>query len=265
MVLGHGARDAGRSGDRQRRRRGRDGRGRGATSGASTWAAWTCTWSMAIWDFCRGERVAAAGGAGGRSWYWNQIVRLDPRVISDQAMLTFVSPHIEENRRRAERKLPVGLTAQAGTGGELAQGADEKWTYASTAACALCHGNQKQHFDTSVHAFAMQTLQRKGRERDPYCLGCHATAFDRPGRHPQPADRGHLLRQRRLRVLPRPQRRPHPDADQGHHHPEGAREGLPRVPPPRPLARAVRLRPRRSPRSSAPVTGAERRGRRRRP
>ena len=122
-------------------------------------------------------------------------------------MLALIRPYIDENRRRAERKLPVGLTAQAGTDGKLAEGAVEKWTYASTAACGLCHGNQKLHFDTSVHAFAMATLQRKGRERDPYCLGCHATGFGVARRHPQPADRGDLLRQRRLRVLPRPQRR----------------------------------------------------------
>jgi 2',3'-cyclic-nucleotide 2'-phosphodiesterase (5'-nucleotidase family) len=123
----------------------------------------------------------AAAGSGGRSWYENTIVRLDPRVRSDPAMQALIRPYVEENRRRAERKLPVGLTAQAGTDGKLAEGAAEKWTYASTAACGLCHGNQKMHFDASVHAYAMATLQRKGRERDPYCLGCHATGFGVPG------------------------------------------------------------------------------------
>jgi 2',3'-cyclic-nucleotide 2'-phosphodiesterase (5'-nucleotidase family) len=121
--------------------------------------------------------VRAAAGSGGRSWYENKIVRLDTGVVSDPAMQALIRPYIEENRRRAERKLPVGLTAQAGSDGKLAEGTVEKWTYASTAACGLCHGNQKMHFDTSVHAFAMATLQRKGRERDPYCLGCHATGF----------------------------------------------------------------------------------------
>jgi 2',3'-cyclic-nucleotide 2'-phosphodiesterase (5'-nucleotidase family) len=123
----------------------------------------------------------AAAGTGGRSWYANTIVHLDTGVLSDPAMLALIRPYIEENRRRAERKLPVGLTAQAGSDGQLAEGAAEKWTYASSAACGLCHGNQKQHFETSVHAFAMATLQRKGRERDPYCLGCHATGFGVPG------------------------------------------------------------------------------------
>jgi 2',3'-cyclic-nucleotide 2'-phosphodiesterase (5'-nucleotidase family) len=123
----------------------------------------------------------AGAGSGGPSWYWNQLVPLGTQVISDPALLALVRPYIQENRRRAERKLPVGLTAQAGTRGELAQGSEEKWTYASTAACGLCHGNQKAHYDTSVHAFAMATLQRKGRERDPYCLGCHSTGFAVPG------------------------------------------------------------------------------------
>jgi 2',3'-cyclic-nucleotide 2'-phosphodiesterase (5'-nucleotidase family) len=123
----------------------------------------------------------AAAGAGGRSWYQNTIVRLDTGVLSDPAMQALIRPYVEENRRRAERKLPVGLTAQAGSDGKLAEGAAEKWTYASSAACGLCHGNQKLHQETSVHAFAMATLQRKGRERDPYCLGCHATGFGVPG------------------------------------------------------------------------------------
>jgi 2',3'-cyclic-nucleotide 2'-phosphodiesterase (5'-nucleotidase family) len=124
---------------------------------------------------------ARAAAGGGRSWYENTIVRLDTGVVSDPAMQALIRPYIEENRRRAERKLPVGLTAQAGTDGTLAEGAAERWTYASSAACGLCHGNQKMHFDTSVHAFAMATLQRKGRERDPYCLGCHTTGFGVPG------------------------------------------------------------------------------------
>ena len=124
-----------------------------------------------------GARQVRAGAAGTRtpSSAWT------PGCVSDPAMQALIRPYIEENRRRAERKLPVGLTAQAGTDGKLAEGAAEKWTYASTAACGLCHGNQKMHFDTSVHAFAMATLQRKGRERDPYCLGCHATGFGVPG------------------------------------------------------------------------------------
>ena len=34
---------------------------------------------------------------------------------------------------------------------------------------------------TTPHAFALQTLERKGRETDPACLRCHSTGFDSPG------------------------------------------------------------------------------------
>jgi hypothetical protein len=127
--------------------------------------------------------VAARSSAGPvtGSWVDHEIVRLDPRFVSDPAMGGLTAAYIDENRKRAARKLPVGLTARAGTHGELADSTTEDWTYATTAACALCHAKQKEQYDTTSHAFALATLERKGRERDPYCLGCHSTGFDVPG------------------------------------------------------------------------------------
>jgi hypothetical protein len=115
------------------------------------------------------------------SWLDHEIVRLDHRFVSEPAMVALVTAYIEENHRRAARKLPVGLSARAGTHGEVADSTTEDWTYATTAACSLCHAKQKEQFDTTSHSFALATLQRKGRERDPYCLGCHSTGFDAPG------------------------------------------------------------------------------------
>jgi 2',3'-cyclic-nucleotide 2'-phosphodiesterase (5'-nucleotidase family) len=124
-----------------------------------------------------GARQQTASG----SWLGNRIVRLDTSVVSDEAMRAFIKPHIAENRRRAQRKLPVGLTAQAGTDGVLAEGAKENWTFASSAACALCHKPQTEQWRTTAHAYAMVTLENKGRERDPACLRCHSVGFDQPG------------------------------------------------------------------------------------
>jgi 2',3'-cyclic-nucleotide 2'-phosphodiesterase (5'-nucleotidase family) len=115
------------------------------------------------------------------SWAAHQLVRMDPSIVSDEQLLAFVKPYIQENRRRAARKLPVGLTAQPGTGGELAAGSDEGWTFASSSACGMCHKPAMDQFQTTSHAFALQTLERKGRARDPTCLRCHATGFERPG------------------------------------------------------------------------------------
>jgi 2',3'-cyclic-nucleotide 2'-phosphodiesterase (5'-nucleotidase family) len=115
------------------------------------------------------------------NWLDNQVVRLNEHFVSDPAMQALITPYIAETRRRIERKLPVGLTARAGTHGELADGTKENWTYATTSACAMCHQMARDQYATTSHAFALATLERKGRQRDPYCLGCHSTGFDVPG------------------------------------------------------------------------------------
>jgi hypothetical protein len=57
----------------------------------------------------------------------------------------------------------------------------EVWSYASTRACAMCHPAQAQQWNLTDHANAMATLKKKGRERDPACVGCHSFAFMQPG------------------------------------------------------------------------------------
>jgi 2',3'-cyclic-nucleotide 2'-phosphodiesterase (5'-nucleotidase family) len=122
-----------------------------------------------------------APGAAPSNWLDNEVIRLNERFISDPKMLALIAPYIKESRRRIERKLPVGLTARAGTHGELADGTKENWAYATTSACAMCHPMARDQYLTTSHAFALATLERKARQRDPYCLGCHATGFDVPG------------------------------------------------------------------------------------
>jgi 2',3'-cyclic-nucleotide 2'-phosphodiesterase (5'-nucleotidase family) len=107
--------------------------------------------------------------------------KLDGKVASDEETLALIKPYVEENKKRIARKQPVGLTARAGTRGELANANQEQWTYASNAACNLCHKEAQKHFLTTAHATAMDTLVNKGRDRDPECLRCHSTGFDRPG------------------------------------------------------------------------------------
>lgn len=125
--------------------------------------------------------VAPAVPASMTSWLDSEIVRVDHRYVSDPALTALIAPYVKETRRRIDKRLPVGLTARAGTKGELADSMKENWTYATTSACNLCHQVTKQQFDLTSHAFSLATLERKGRHRDPYCLGCHSTAFDQPG------------------------------------------------------------------------------------
>jgi 2',3'-cyclic-nucleotide 2'-phosphodiesterase (5'-nucleotidase family) len=107
--------------------------------------------------------------------------RMDSTVASDEETVALIKPYVEESKKRIARKQPVGFTARAGTRGELASADQEKWTYASNAACNLCHKEATAHFATTSHAAAMTTLEQRGRQRDPECLRCHSTGFDRPG------------------------------------------------------------------------------------
>ena len=53
-------------------------------------------------------------------------MRLDTRFVSDPKLQALVRPYIAGSRKRIERKLPVGLSARAGSHGELANASQEK-------------------------------------------------------------------------------------------------------------------------------------------
>jgi hypothetical protein len=57
----------------------------------------------------------------------------------------------------------------------------ERWDYASTGACALCHEAAFAFWKKTDHAQAFATLKRSGRDEDPACLGCHTTGYLQPG------------------------------------------------------------------------------------
>ena len=53
--------------------------------------------------------------------------------------------------------------------------------YATAAACTSCHTTQFARYSFTNHRGAGSTLQAKGRQDDPECLGCHTTGFGQPG------------------------------------------------------------------------------------
>jgi hypothetical protein len=57
----------------------------------------------------------------------------------------------------------------------------ERWTYASTEACAFCHTPEVNQWRGTAHAHALASLHEAGRDNDPACLGCHMTGFLEPG------------------------------------------------------------------------------------
>lgn len=53
----------------------------------------------------------------------------------------------------------------------------ENWTYGSTPLCVACHVQQAAQWKKTDHAQALATLEPSGKQRDPACIGCHATGF----------------------------------------------------------------------------------------
>jgi hypothetical protein len=54
-------------------------------------------------------------------------------------------------------------------------------TYVGARTCAACHTAAYFWWLSTPHARAYQTLEKRGRELDLDCIGCHVTGFERPG------------------------------------------------------------------------------------
>jgi hypothetical protein len=131
------------------------------------------------------------------SWLEHKQHRLDKTIADHPALATLVGRYIAETRRRADRGLPVGLgprpawmaplggkAGKGGKGGRAANPPDEPreiWTYGSNGACVFCHKPAMEQWKTTAHAFALETLRKRGRDKDPDCLRCHTTGFMQPG------------------------------------------------------------------------------------
>ena len=56
-------------------------------------------------------------------------------------------------------------------------------SYVGGKVCENCHPREHQHWATTAHARAYQTLVNKNKTSDPFCLSCHTTGYGSP-RHP---------------------------------------------------------------------------------
>jgi 2',3'-cyclic-nucleotide 2'-phosphodiesterase (5'-nucleotidase family) len=122
------------------------------------------------------------------SWYEGTIIPLDESIPDQQATAQLVAAYNAENARRAKAGLAVGIMltdrharpdATSVRPGDAGQ--DKPTRYAGSAACAACHPSQARFFETTKHAHALAALAPRGRDRDPTCVGCHATGFMLPG------------------------------------------------------------------------------------
>jgi hypothetical protein len=52
--------------------------------------------------------------------------------------------------------------------------------YGGEKGCATCHPREHQHWASTAHARAYQTLAEKDKTSDKSCLACHTTGFGSP-------------------------------------------------------------------------------------
>lgn len=59
--------------------------------------------------------------------------------------------------------------------------------YVGSNACQSCHAKEYETWSASPHAHAVSTLEKAAKQSDTACLGCHTTAFGKPGGFPAAA------------------------------------------------------------------------------
>ena len=119
----------------------------------------------------------------------NRIYALDRTLVDDAAVAALVQGHGRETGKRAETGRLHAVDIRLANSQEPAGKAGSKppppllenWTFGSSAACVLCHKEESEQWKTTSHAYALESLKAKGRDKDPECLQCHTTAFLRPG------------------------------------------------------------------------------------
>jgi hypothetical protein len=134
--------------------------------------------------------LAAAGASGAGSWIESRIYEVDASRGEDGALAKMAEAYARETQKRARegrlqavdpRLANSQIPAPRVKGGKPVPSLNENWTFGSSGACALCHKDETEQWKSTSHAFALETLKSKGRDKDPDCLACHTTAFMLPG------------------------------------------------------------------------------------
>ena len=53
--------------------------------------------------------------------------------------------------------------------------------YIGTNQCAMCHAPANEFWEKSAHARAWETLEKRDKEFDQTCIGCHVVGYEKPG------------------------------------------------------------------------------------
>jgi 2',3'-cyclic-nucleotide 2'-phosphodiesterase (5'-nucleotidase family) len=88
-------------------------------------------------------------------------VALLPRIDGERARIAEEKAAAAERRKKGQKEPEVY----------------ETWTYASNAACGMCHEAALAQWKTTDHADAIATLKKSSHDHDPACIGCHTTGY----------------------------------------------------------------------------------------
>lgn len=101
----------------------------------------------------------------------HEVVALDNQVPNDPALAAWYDAYNAavvkdyEERSALQKKYSEGAAKQ----------------YHGVQVCAGCHKAVFEHWQTTDHSKAIQTLEDKNKAFDPACLKCHTVAFHEPG------------------------------------------------------------------------------------
>jgi len=111
--------------------------------------------------------ISPQGNAFSAQW-----VELPKEAPTDEEVTKLMREH-DKVVNRANREAFAGLTPPPLGPSDIA--------YVGTAACGTCHNPAYAWWRMNPHGYAYLTLQKRNKEFNLDCVGCHVTGYDQPG------------------------------------------------------------------------------------
>lgn len=90
-----------------------------------------------------------------------------PTADAIQKKRVAFNARLEKLSRQVERSVPPVPDGEA--------------TYIGTNQCATCHTEAHDFWEGTLHAKAVETLEKRDKHWDQDCIGCHVVGYDKPG------------------------------------------------------------------------------------
>jgi hypothetical protein len=104
-----------------------------------------------------------------------QVIFLDESIPEDEMFVA-----LSDDYRKEIRRTRLALDDLAGLDLEQVPGVAPIATYVGTESCIGCHLQSHHIWERTGHAHAFASLQKKGADADPNCIGCHTVGLGTP-------------------------------------------------------------------------------------